>query len=340
MEIENKNVVDRTYESVEEFSFSMGDETISTPSSISTDSLGNISEEVTKGTGSESISSGDSETTKRDIQQQITVSIDDLNNGTFDTKVEESEVKEEVGFEVDLGEVEDGAEVEEVSDKESALLKRIEELEKSQAAKSAFDDLETKYSKEKIVIPGVTEYDYAKLGHELAVNGNLSENTYNGLIEKGYSKELIDNHINQLKGQAQAPVQEQVVDVEATKNQYAKEMGLDNNQFNDVYKAFGEVITTEQESVFNNMTPEQQIIQLQKFQVQKMNHDQALAVKNSNKLIKAKSNVRQATKSPFDGVSHNDLVKHFNAAMDKGDWNAVNSIGAAMKKAGVSTKMF
>lgn len=346
MSNELKAPEERNYETLESFEFDIDADGNFNPSSMT--ELNTDGSEKPKDVDSNSVETSFAETgveaesgSKRVPTESVELDIEQLEGLAPQQESSEVETNEDTEFKFDDGvepqaepeakvEGEEGGEPE-YTERELELLKRVEALEKQNQ-----NELDmSKYSKDKTVMPNISEYDYASLGKELAENGSLSEESYNALAEKGYSKEVVDNHIQQTLAQANAEIQAnqpETVTEAQIKDNYAKELNMDVQGLDNLLADVKNVFTPEQAQRFDDMNPQEQIITLQKFQLQKMQHEQNV---NSKRLVKG-NHTKVPTKDPLANMSVEQISAEFNKAINSGNANAIDYWGNALEKKGAA----
>lgn len=253
----------------------------------------------------------------------------DTVDGTDTSEKKEKEESNEDEMTFDFGEEEKEEETQEDNPEED----RIAQLEKKIAELENNKSFEEKYSKEKMVMPGISEYDYALMGKDFAEKGKLTDEQYAKLEELGYSREVVDSFGNQ-QIQAAKPEPQAEVTQEQVRAEAAKEMDMEISEFDSLLEDVGKVFTQAQKDTFENSNPEQQIKILQNFRVQKLQHEQKL---KDRKLIKGNSGAtNDKPKSPFADLTDKQLEKANLEAIYKGESQKVMQYSAELMRRGLS----
>jgi len=250
--------------------------------------------------------------------------VDNIENNEEDDEIDEEftfENETDTDESDELDESEDGK-TEELT-REETLLKRIEELEKKYEYEESEKNFEKKYSKEKEVMPRITEYEFADLGRILAKKGALPEENIKSLMERGYEREAIDSYV---KNALSAFKSEEKIIPEVNQNQvrdsYSKELNLSRVEFDSLVDSFVGSVTEEQINKFESLDSDKQIIYLQKFQVQKIKHDQKMSeekrIKESDKKRKTMirgNQTRTEKKAEYADISIDEALKNHKKAI-------------------------
>ena len=268
-----------------------------------------------------------------DIATQIeseTATID-IDSDPNSQEIETEEADEDFKFDFDDKEEptseeptkEEGSEKQgEISAEQEALEKRIAELENKLNEKT----FEETYSKEKEVMPKITEYDYAMYGKEVMENGGkLTPESIEKLEALGYKKDVLDAHIKQTFEQNNIPEPTQETEEQQqnnAKNNFAQQMNISRSDFDNVLEEVVSKFTPEQTSKFNNLEPEEQVGLLQKFQSQKAAHLKRVEEKKIRK--GGGNNKSNPPKQPEDSFTTEDLQAKMVYASKTGNRREVN----------------
>lgn len=256
------------------------------------------------------------------------VELDTSDNTVSGTGVEEENQPEQESDDMkfNFGEEEEPeteSEPEPEEDRIAQLEKQIQEL----ADNKSFEE---KYSKDKMVMPGVSEYDYALMGKDFAEKGTLTDEQYSKLEELGYSKEVVDSFGNQQLQQAQQqPAQPSESDI---KNDFASRLEMSSDDFDGLLDDVKTVFNEKQKTLFDESTPEKQIEMLQNFRLQKVQHEQKL---KDRKLIKGNGASNEKPKGQFDDVSNDDIQSRFLKAINNGESKLMLAYSTELIKRGI-----
>ena len=201
---------------------------------------------------------------------------------------------------------------------------KLEEVQRELAIAKAELEIQT-YSKEETVAPNISKYDYGMYSLEVTKNGSLSDESYEALAEKGYSKDYVDNFITNKKIEIDAasqevdkggdvvetPTQEQIQ--EQNINEAAKALDMDTDGFKELFSNATKAFTQAEKDEFNKSSPMKQTVMLAEFK------------KNSeNKIIRGKTYVNNPPKTNDDALSLRQMQKNYDKAKMSGDSAKIN----------------